>query len=248
MSKEKKGLSLTWYEKNDFDTNPLNIKPKEDQEIIGHEEKIRVFEEGLDQKSIWVVYGGFGCGKTTLMKRLIKKYAGKHKLIYVSHNRVDGSMNTKKILQKRMGKIKRLLRIMPKHSVLFIDEAAELDIKEVRELLYYYEKENLKNIIIINPSFFEHPVFEELKKIVGDNYLDMNALSLENAVDILKTRLLGADLISLSAIKQLYLLSDGNPRRFLEFAEHAIRIAHEIGDGRANTRHVTLLRGVLRKN
>ena len=222
-------MKKNWFEKHGFKSNPLSIKP--DSEIlIGFIEEIKKLQDDIEnKKSIWAIYGGFGSGKTTLVRKLLRKYKNS---TYFSHSRVDGSISIKRLIQKRVPFLLRILGKMPKDSVLFLDEAHEMNNKEVNEIMEYYKSGNIKNLILINPNSL----------IEVKNKINLNKIPKEDAIELVHTRLDGNDLISVQALSMIYDFSKGNPRKILEYAERAIKIADEIGDGRATDKHAILLR------
>ena len=84
--------------------------------------------------------------------------------------------------------------------------------------------------------------------LIGKNVIDLtNKFSKEDAADMIHKRLEKKDLISFDALTKIYELAKGNPRKILEYAEMTIKIAYDIGDGRATDRHTILLREMLNK-
>ena len=127
-----------WFKKNGFDKNPLSIKP-ESGTINGYETALNKLKSDLGKKQgIWKIKGNYGTGKTTLLKKLLKKYKITKKVIYLSHNRIDGSMNVRQLLIKSNNFFKRIFGIVPNDIILLIDESTNLNSKEVSELIHYY--------------------------------------------------------------------------------------------------------------
>lgn len=236
-----------WFKKNGFSKNPLNVKPSLNK-LIGYEKELEKLEKHLGKKqSIWEIKGGYGTGKTTILKGILKKYKQDHTIAYFSHNRVDGSVNIRKLLISKNTFFKKLIGFVPDDMILLIDESVNLNTKEVSELIYYYKLNHIRNILLVSPSFKNHRSYEKLKELIGKNVINLSQITKEEAVEMIHERLDEKDLISVDAIIKIYDLAKGNPRKVLEYSENAIMIAYEIGDGRATDRHVILLRESLEK-
>jgi type II secretory pathway predicted ATPase ExeA len=236
-----------WYKKNGFNKNPLSVKPGLSK-LIGYEKEIDELEKDLGKKqSIWEIQGEYGTGKTTILKGILKKYDKNHRIVYFSHNRVDGSVNIRRLLISKNTFFKKLIGIVPSDIILLIDESANLNTKEVSELIYYYKLNHIKNIILVNINFKNHRSYQMLKELIGKNVINLTKITKEASVEMVHERLDEKDLISSEAIMQIYDLAKGNPRKILEYSENAIKIAYSIGDGRATDRHVILLRESLEK-
>lgn len=221
-------IRISWFRKHGFEQNPLSVKPKGG--LIGVD--YSKLKKSLNQKSIWAIIGDYGCGKTTLLKQLIRE--NNNRVIYLSHNRVDGSMNVKKFLINKGNFLKRLFNILPKNILFLIDESHNLNQNELDSLMEYYEKGVIQNLVFVNPNI-------NLIGKVCNNALNLSKIDVENAVELVKERLNPVDLIEINAIKEIHAIVNGNPRKILEYSDMAIKMAYEVGDGRATTKHIPFL-------
>lgn len=227
-----------WYIKKGYENNPLTIKPNSTTKLFGVEKIIELLSESFRKKSAFLIFGEYGCGKTTLIKKLISKYKGKKPIIYYSHSRLNQNLNLKKLLIGRNNFLGKTLGKPVINSILILDEAQNLDIKEMKELVNYYDSGNIKNLILINSSVKEHQYFTKLMEIIKKNIIMLEKISFIDARNLISSRLKGQELISIDAIQKIHEITLGNPRRILDYTEQAIRIADKAGDGRADLKHV----------
>ena len=76
-----------WFRTLGFYNNPFSIKPAAfSDEVIGYNLD-EVFDK-IDSGKIVYVIGGFGTGKTTLMKHIIRRFGGRRQVVHVTISNV----------------------------------------------------------------------------------------------------------------------------------------------------------------
>lgn len=231
-----------WFEELGFKENPFTIKPGFfDDEILGYDSKLAKFYLSIRIDAVWFVSGNYGAGKTSLLKSIISKNDFSKKVIYYSTNRKDRTLNLKKFLINKSGFFCRIIKRMPRNVILLLDEAQRLDRYECNQIVEYYRHGNLKSIVFASDRFESVKFTPELLELIGENFLDLNVVSKDVGILIVRKRFPDAEFLSDNIIKKIVDLSDNNPRTILENCEDICRYAVENKADKVTISHLNIV-------
>lgn len=211
-----------WFRKEGFFSNPFSIKPAVfHDEVVGYQLE-PVFEK-MDEGTVLFVEAPIGTGKTTILKHIVRRYGGKHKLIYHSHTHSE-SLDVKKLI-RGASFLGRVLGKMPKDMLLLLDEASDLTLDDNKTVLSFLESGNLKSVVYFGTEYLakRHP--PELKRMLNGNVIRFYKLSPEQAVEIVRKRIGQLPLINDDVIKQTFVRVNYSPRKLLQACEDLCRTA-----------------------
>ena len=214
---------MEWYEELNFEENPF--VDNEDTELIGYEDFIEEINYRIIAGDILFVEGGEGTGKTALMKRVISKFKGKGKLIYLNGKKMDDSFNMEEILMKKQGWFRKKY---PKNMALLMDEVQELSKKNNERLKYFYDQNYLRSIIFSSKDLksvnFTQSLKERLSKIIK-----LRELTEDEAVETVQRRLRDNKILNEELIKDIFKKSKKNTKDFLMNCEMVCKKVIESG-------------------
>lgn len=168
---------LTWYHNLGFFSNPFSIKPAAFQnELMGYESKIKDINRQISNSSIIFIFGEYGTGKTSVLKRVIDEFKARKrgfftgkKVIYYSCNQSDKSIDFDKLLVGAGGFFSRLFNIRKKNMIILIDEAQDLNMKDIRGIQEYHGKGFFKSVVFVSGKKGGLILSEGLKRLIGNN-------------------------------------------------------------------------------
>lgn len=206
---------MNWYKKFGFNQNPLSIKPSEKFELFfDNKSLLEDVINAISKRENLVLKGSLGTGKTSVLKRIIKKFRGDRKLYYYNAFSASSPLDFERVLKKAGGFFSRLFNIKSREVILFIDEASHLTDENIKELKKYLG-EYLKSVVLAS-SDSNYEVPEELKENFGKT-INFGNFTQKDAYNIIKNRL-GEDkykkIFKESDIKSIYQKSE-TPREFL---------------------------------
>ena len=206
---------MNWYREFGFDYNPLSIKPSEKFELFFDNKNILDdIINAIKKRENVVLKGSLGTGKTSLFKRIIKRFGGDRKLYYYNAFSASSSLDFERVLEKAGGFFSRIFGIKSREVVLFIDEASHLTEENIKELKKYLG-EYFKSVVLAS-SDPKYKVPEELKESFTQT-IDFGNFTQKDASNIIKNRL-GEEnykkIFKDSDIKSIYQKSE-TPREFL---------------------------------
>jgi len=238
-SRQKK---LEWYEQLGFYRNPFTIKPAAFHDaVLGYESKLIKLNLSIRIGGAWFISGAYGSGKTSVLRHILRKLKKKKKIIYYSLNRKDKTLDIKRLLIKKADFFQRMFFLLPKNIILLIDEADAIDEQECKAIVDYYEQGNIKSLILAADNFEKAPLIKKLRQLIGENLLDLNVVSKDVAVEIVRKRIGNLDFLSDNMIKKLFERSEQNPRKFLENCEDVCRLAVEKGAKKVTLQHLRVI-------
>lgn len=219
---------MTWYEEYDFISNPFTIKPQEGYEdFFGQKKVVNSVNKAMDKGEIAVVFGKYGCGKTTILKGIIDKFKGARKVAYYNAYTSEKAVNFEDILVLGGSRLSSFFGVKSKNMILLLDEAHNLMKRDIDDLIDYYEDGYFKSIVLVT-SHVDHKFPKDLMEVVGNNAFRLEMFGEKEAISFCKERLEGVDLLKNEAIKKIY-KSAKSPRDFIMRCEDACRSAVERG-------------------
>ena len=207
----------TWYEELEYNHNPFSIKPIHSKEILGRESVIEKINTTIKEKSICIIHGTYGSGKTTFLKRIIEEFKGKRKVVYFSCNRLTQQLDVHKLLTERT-LLSKLFNIKAKNMILLLDEADFLTEEDFKQIYTHYKKSYFKSVIFITHNIRKFKLPAPLKKEIGKNTFSFSKLALADAISIVRSRFEHNNLLPDEVIENLYKQSS-SMRQFLKNCE-----------------------------
>ncbi|MFT4261325.1 MAG: ATP-binding protein [Candidatus Woesearchaeota archaeon] len=178
---------MIWYEKFNYKSNPLSIKPKAEFELFFDDKSLvnDIIKNIEDNQNI-LLKGAFGTGKTSILKKIIAEFGGKKKLFYYNAYSNNKPLNYDEVLKNAGNPISKFFMVKSKDVILFIDEAHNLS------------SDNLEGVIpLLNTNFKSVILSSSKQDFVLPEVLNNNVkikINLENftqkdAFNIVKDRL-----------------------------------------------------------
>lgn len=227
----------TWYTKLGFYHNPFSMKPAAfHDELFGYGDVVERLNEKISAGEIAFIEGKYGSGKTTILKRIINRFEGRKKLIYYSRNRSEESVDFDGLLRNRSW-WSRLFRIRPRDMILLIDEAQDLNKKDLERIREYHEAGYFKSVVFVSDSMKNARFSSEFRKLVQGNLIRIGKISEKDAIELVRKRIGNISLLSDAMIRKIYTY-DATPRTFLKNCEDVCKYAISEGDTAVSEKHI----------
>ena len=230
---------MMWYKKVGFYSNPFSIKPAAfHDEVIG--QNLKMVMEKVDDGGFVFIKGEYGTGKTSVLKRIINRYKGKGKLIYINLEFLD-EVKVEELLKKRAGFFQRMFGRLPKEAVLLVDEA-QLIKKNISEDIYnFFDEGFIKSVVFVGTDLNKKSLSSDVEKRLHGNFVSLKTLTPQNAIKIVRKRI-GSVLLSDNVITEIFSYSQ-NPRIFLENCEDVCKYAIDAYSSQVDSEHVKAVLG-----
>jgi Cdc6-like AAA superfamily ATPase len=226
MSAPKQPKAL-WYTKIGFTHNPFSIKPAiVNDKLIGNSEKLSSVEDFIIKGTTCIIEGKYGVGKTTFLKKLIDKFAGEKRVVYLACNRIHQKINLDKLLHGRYGTIGKFLKLKPKNMILLLDEADHLQEDDFRLINQYRQDGYFKSVVLVAPNANDIKLPKAYKLRLKDSIFSLSMVSKDDAIELIRHRIGFSDYICDKNIGLIYEKSQ-SARVFLKNCEDACRTAFE---------------------
>ncbi|MDD5253914.1 MAG: AAA family ATPase [Candidatus Nanoarchaeia archaeon] len=226
-----------WYETFGFDENPFEDNPN--IRMIGYDDVIDESLYNVHAGNIIFLEGKEGSGKTAVLRRVIDKFRGKGKVVYLKCSEIK-DLNVEEVLVKRYGFIKRIFSKTPKDMILLFDDIEELSRKNTERIKYFYDQNYIRSIIFTGINYkrlnFSDSLKDRITKVIKIPELDDN-----DAVEIVEERLEGKDIIPEEFIKEAYKRSNKNLKAFLKTCEDLVKYAVEDKSDKVTRDHVKVI-------
>lgn len=224
-----------WFRRLGFYNNPFSIKPASfNDELFGY--SLEEVNGKIVQGKILFIQGEFGKGKTTILKKLIRDFGGRKKLVYYSCNRTEDNVDFEALLKGRSF-WNRLFNTLPKDMILLLDEAQDLSTEDSDEMLKYYQK-NFRAIVLVASDYKKTCFSKAVQEFLEGNIIRLDELTEDDAVNIIRKRIGNIDIISDDMIKLVFKKPNKNPRQLLKNCEEVCRLAMSKGDEQVTAEHV----------
>lgn len=224
VSKKEEQKSQIWYETLGYEKNPLSIKPKEENELIGYEKIIQRIIYQCKIGNVIFLEGSFGTGKSSILKSIYRIFKGNSQILYFNYAK---NYNLKKGIMYKRTFLQKLLFLKPKKMIIFIDEANLADKRDFDFLYEFYIMDRVKSIVFAGTDFKSVPFNKAFKSDTKLYKLDEIKEAL--AKDIIDTRMPKQTIVSTLMAKKIFINSDNNPRQYLENLEDILRKIISIG-------------------
>ncbi|MFA6431541.1 MAG: AAA family ATPase [Candidatus Margulisiibacteriota bacterium] len=235
-----------WYKKLNWKSNPftLDIHP---ELFTGKEKQVKeILEKIKAQSGHILIVGPLGIGKTTLLRWLSNQLPrSDYYAIYISRPPVDFSELTRHIFntlgwdyakESNFYNLDMIRQKLNKRLIIFLDEAHEFTVEIERPLRTLGDIDGVKLVLAGLPETVEklrteiQPFYERLVLKITFDHLEYHEL-----IDLIKARIesvhgVGTHPFTESALKKVYEISGGNPRRALKLCDNAVTTAINKGE------------------
>lgn len=225
------GAEQPWYRKFGFYNNPFTIKPAYfDYELVGYNNIINELAYKITSGSMVFIEGPLGSGKTSILQHVTHTFKEEKKIIFLSCNQINEGTDIASLLKTKFWVFEKLFGIKPKNIVLLLDEIQELDKKNLERVKYLFDHDYAKSVVFTGIDYNNVAFPLSVKERIGNNIVKVPVLSSDDAVKLIRNRIGNCALLSDDIIKELYTLSNFNPRRLLHRCDEVCN--HVINDGR----------------
>ncbi|MCK5107564.1 MAG: ATP-binding protein [Nanoarchaeota archaeon] len=232
---------LTWYNEMGFFNNPFSIKPAAfHNTILGYDDLIDQMNQKIGESNILLLGGKYGTGKTSILKMIINEFKGKKRVIYYNCNNKEGPINFDKLLTN-LNFFRRIFRIKKKNMIILLDEAQDLDKKDILKIENYYEQGFFKSVLLVSQEKIS-ALTPSIKKKFANNQFMVRDITTKKAIEIIRKRIGDIDFIS---DKNLTLIfnKNKNTRAFLKNCEDVFRCAYGTGENEVTEVHIKQILG-----
>ncbi len=210
---------MEWYEEMELDDNPFGRETK----LVGFDDIVSEMNYAITSGSMMFIEGGKGSGKTKLLKEAIRRFGGYGKVIYVNGRELHTELNVERLLKDRYGVLGRLFNKKPIGMILLLDDVEHISKRNCERIKYYFDQNYLRSIVFASKSYADSGINESVKQRIW-KVISLRELTNYEAVQLVRNKL-GNDMLNDRAIKEIYKLSNKNPKLFLENCEKVCKVA-----------------------
>ncbi len=224
----------TWYEKLNFDENPLDARPNSN--LAGLEEEAERLNSHIEKEELCFLNGLTGSGKTSLLLK-VQNELKRYKFIYLDAQDLPKDFNLEEELKEQRNFFDRLaFRQFPrKKPVLLIDEFQSTNPNLILEARGKWESQDrkIKAVVIAQISKYLKNVSESFKDRLGNRIITLKPLDDFDMKKILEIRLYNKKTdfnhikkFDENAVDLIIKVADGNARRLLEYTDMVFDFHH----------------------
>lgn len=215
---------MEWYEDLGFEENPF--VDTENTTLIGYDDAIQEINYRIAAGDILFIEGEEGTGKTALLKRVIARFKGRGKIVYLDGKKIEKNINITETIRKSRGFWQRMMGREPENLILLMDDVEKLTRKNSERIKYFYDQNYIRAVIFTGRNYKNTEFTESLKERIS-KVIELKEPSEEDTVEIVKARLNYTQTIPEDIIKEIYKKSNGNIKTVMEncskVLDHAIR-------------------------
>lgn len=160
-------------------------------ELVTHETEAENLLYWVESESMVLIRGPEKSGKTRLALEVIENFKGEGKVIYIDLDTYNKEVDVGHLLIGSQSFFRKLANKMPKDMILIVDNAHSLDTDFYRRLQYFFDQSYLKSVVLIERANSELELPDSIKSRIGNKIINLNELSKDECVEIVKTRLNG---------------------------------------------------------
>ncbi len=229
-----------WYKQFGFHNNPFSIKPLAfHDEIMGYDVDLVLTK--IQNGEVLFLEGDYGKGKTTILKKIVRKFGGQKKVVYYSYNRTEANVDFDRLIKERHGFFGSLFSD-DNNLILLLDEAENLSPEDSENLTAMHQK-NFKSIVLVGKDYNNLGNANGLQTMIGANIIRLGELTEDDAINIVRKRIGYINLLSDDIIKVIFKKSGRNPRSLLKNCEDICKHAVEQGYRQVKEEHVKKVLG-----
>ncbi len=213
-----------WYNELNFESNPLSLD--REVELISYDDVIDEMLYVIESGNMLFIEAPDGHGKTSLLKIAINKYKGQRKVAYIDCNRLE-HLNIENVIMKRYGIFRRLFSKTPKDMIILIDNINNLSKKNCERLKYFFDQNYIKSVVFAgvdyNSTYFTPSLKDRINRVIK-----LPELKNDDAIEIIEDRMgINNNLFPENIIKEIFLISNRNPKLFIQNCEKLAKYAVE---------------------
>lgn len=210
---------MDWYEELDFYDNPLTTNPDDFIEgLIGVDDLQKELFYRVESGSMVFVEGAAGLGKTAVLRKVIRQFSGKKKIIYFDCRQVN-ELDIEKLMRARYGLLGKLFNAAPKGMIVLLDNASFLSRKNAEKIKHYFDYGYIRSVVFTGERYSKSSLPASVKERIGKKLLLLRRLAEDEAVELVKHRLEGMPVVSDELIKKVFKRSLKNTKKFIENCE-----------------------------
>jgi len=180
-------MTKEWYKKKGFWKNPLNIEPRFNDPLLGHDLLIDEIFYRIDASNLMFLEGKIG--KTAVLLKIIEKYKGKGKVAYINCDNIKDEPDIKVVLANGKKHLAQNIRGFPKKMIILLDNVSKLSESSAEKIKYYFDQGNILSIIMTGEDYRRTVMPESLKHRIGNRIYKLRTLSKDEITDIVQERL-----------------------------------------------------------
>ncbi len=221
---------MEWYEEIGLEQNPFI--DTEDTQLVGYEDILEEIFYRIAAGDMLFIEGKEGNGKTALLKRVIARFRGKGKIIYLDGKKLDKNVNIGETLKNSMGFWSKVMGKKPRDMILLMDDVEELTRKNSERIKYYYDQNHVRSVIFTGTNYKTLGFTESLKERVS-KVIKLKELTEDDVVDIVKMRLGNNEVMPENIIRDIYKKSNKNMKTLMVNCSKVLN--YTIGEKREKT-------------
>lgn len=203
---------MEWYEELNFEQNPFT--DTEDTKLTGYEDTIQEIFYRISAGDMLFIEGKEGSGKTALLRRIIARFRGRGKIIYLDGKKLDKNMNLGDTLKKSVGFWGRLRGKEPRNMILLMDDVDEITRKNSERIKYYYDQNQIRAAIFTGTNYKTVGFTESLKERISKT-IKLKELTEDEAVEVVKARLNNSSVLPEEIIREIYKRANKNMKTLM---------------------------------
>lgn len=230
---------MEWYEDLGFEENPF--VDTENTTLIGYDDIIQEINYRIAAGDILFIEGEEGTGKTALLKRVIARFKGRGKIIYLDGKKIEENINLTETIRNSRGFWQKLIGKEPENLILLMDDVEKLTMKNSERIKYFYDQNYVRAVIFTGKNYKTTEFTESLRERIS-KVIKLKEPSEEDAVEIVRARLNHSQALPEEIIREIYKKSNGNIKTVMEncskILDYAIR---EQGTTTVTNEHLSTL-------
>jgi energy-coupling factor transporter ATP-binding protein EcfA2 len=219
---------MEWYEELNMEQDPFI--DTESTQLIGYEDTIQEIFYRIAAGDMLFIEGREGNGKTALLKRVIARFKGRGKIIYIDGKKLDKNINIQDTLKGRVGFWSRMMGKELKNMILLMDDVEELSRKNSERIKYYYDQNYIKAVIFTGTNYKTAAFTDSLKERIS-KVVKLKEPTEDEAVEIVKSRMQNNTALPEDIIRELYKRSNKSLKTLMIYCskvlDYAIREKRE---------------------
>lgn len=191
-------IEMEWYkelgfEENPFELNPLNIE----KDLVGRKKEAEEILYRIESKSMVLIEGKKGYGKTTLLKYAIENFKGEGKVIYVDTKKITDEFD-----------INQLLYNKKKGMILLLDNIKKLSKANNEKIKHAFDEDRIRSVIFTANKKEEVSFPESIWSRIGRNIITLKPLPKKDFVQVVDDRITPLSILPKELLEDIYKSSD----------------------------------------
>jgi ABC-type cobalamin/Fe3+-siderophores transport system ATPase subunit len=214
----------SWHKEHGFKKNPLFQSPlKRNDTLRGYGDLQKNLLYLISSGSMSLIIGKQHTGKTMLLKNIIDTFRGDKRIIFIDLRKISKRLDIKKVIHDRLSFFERLRKKKPKDIILLLDNAQDLSSRSFELLHYYFDKKYLHSVVFTAVDLKTLNIPKSLLDRIGKRIFHTQILERADAVEMIKEKLGGKDLLKDYQLEILYVLADKNIPRVLVYTDAVLQ-------------------------